>query len=581
MTKNQFYVWTEFGAEHMISCEKEEGRVKVWRFSFSYPPETSEKERVIHIDFAFPVTDISGWWNPNRGLNRNLLADWTEAKTSMTSASAPILCMFSADSRNRGTLAWSEIRQKVEMHYGVREEDGTMYCRTGIYLPAGAFTEGYQVTFLENFEDIPYWEAIGGCVGWWEKELDLNYLEAPAAAREPLYSFWYSFHQNVDERSVEEECRLAAKMGFASVIVDDGWQTADNNRGYAFCGDWEPEISKFPDMAAHVKRVQDMGLKYMLWFSVPFVGIYTKAWETYKDKMLYMSGKWGVLDIRYPECREYLLKIYEKAVFEWNFDGLKLDFIDSFMMKPESPVWKEGMDCADIQDALNVLLDEVNIRLRAKKPDLLIEFRQSYIGPQVQCYGNMLRVGDCPESGLSNRVGITDLRMMSRSAAVHSDMLMWHSLEKPEVAALQIIDCLFGVLQFSVKLDTLTDEMKKMVGYWMNFMREHETLLQKSMICPLEPENLYPEISACAGDEKVLVHYSAGRVAKLEGDWRKLYYIHGVKEEETVFRSCDGAKFAYKIADCQGEICGGGVLENNLFAQLCVPTAGTVIFERL
>ena len=23
-----------------------------------------------------------------------------------------------------------------------------------------------------------------------------------------------------------------------SIIVDDGWQTDDNNRGYAYCGDW-------------------------------------------------------------------------------------------------------------------------------------------------------------------------------------------------------------------------------------------------------------------------------------------------------------------------------------------------------
>ena len=109
---------------------------------------------------------------------------------------------------------------------------------------------------------------------------------------------------------MEEECRLAAENGYTAVIVDDGWQTADNNRGYAFCGDWEMEPGKFPDFAAHVKRVQDMGLKYMLWFSVPFIGVHTKIWEKFQDKMLYMTGKsgqWGVLNIRYPECRKHLL----------------------------------------------------------------------------------------------------------------------------------------------------------------------------------------------------------------------------------------------------------------------------------
>ena len=78
-------------------------------------------------------------------------------------------------------------------------------------------------------------------------------MKVPDAARSPFYSFWYSQHQSVDAKSVEEECRRAAKLGFSSVIVDDGWQTDDNNRGYAFCGDWEPAADKFPDFLQHVK----------------------------------------------------------------------------------------------------------------------------------------------------------------------------------------------------------------------------------------------------------------------------------------------------------------------------------------
>lgn len=57
-----------------------------------------------------------------------------------------------------------------------------------------------------------------------------------------------------------------------TIILDDGWQTDDNNRGYAFCGDWQVSPNRFPDFAAHVKRVRDMGMKYMVWYSVPYVG---------------------------------------------------------------------------------------------------------------------------------------------------------------------------------------------------------------------------------------------------------------------------------------------------------------------
>lgn len=581
MKKENFSIWTDFGGSWEVQGENRADGQKVWRFAFTYPEECTQKDREIGIDFSFPIVDISGYWTPGTYMGRDLIPDWGGPKTSMTAIFAPVMCFYNGDSKNKQAFAWSEIDQKVEMRYGVHEEDGTMLCRTKIYLTRGTAPGIYQVALLAIEKEKDYWAVLRDIVNWWELEKNLSYLEAPKAAREPLYSFWYSFHQNVNEKNVEEECRLAADMGFTTVIVDDGWQTADNNRGYAFCGDWKMEPSKFPDFPAHVKRVKDLGLKYMIWFSVPFIGVYSKAWDLFKDKMLYLNGKWGVLDIRYPEAREYLLGIYEKAVMEWDLDGLKLDFIDNFYLKKESPSLKDGMDYADVQDALNALLLEVGTRLRSKKPELLIEFRQAYVGPRVQCYGNMLRVADCPESGLRNRVGITDMRLLSKTAAIHSDMLMWHPKEAPENAALQILNCLFGVLQFSVKLDTMTEDVKKMVKFWMTFMKNHMDLLQNTVIQPKEPENLYPEISVCDGDEAVLAHYSKGRIVDLVGDWNTLYYVHAVKGENAAVRNCDGGRFSYEVTDCMGMPCEQGILDKSLFTEIAVPTAGMVVFRRV
>lgn len=194
-------------------------------------------------------------------------------------------------------------------------------------------------------------------------------MEVPDAAREPVYSFWYSWHQDINASIVEEEAERAAKMGFDTIIVDDGWQTGDNNRGYAFCGDWAPEPGKFPDFPEHIRRVHAMGIKYMLWFSVPFVGKNTGCWNRFSDKLLCYDERQqaGVLDLRYPEVREYLLAVYLKAVREWDLDGLKLDFIDEFYIREGTPVWKEGMDFRDIQEALDVFMTSVRETLRKEK----------------------------------------------------------------------------------------------------------------------------------------------------------------------------------------------------------------------
>src|SRR5699024_9968263 len=122
------------------------------------------------------------------------------------------------------------------------------------------------------------------------------------------------------------------ELGFRTVIVDDGWQTDDTNRGYAFCGDWKVAEKKIKDMRAHVERVHQMGMKYLLWFSVPYVGMKSQMWKLFHDKLIGVDEEQqtGILDIRYPEVRTYLKNIYVKAVSEWGLDGLKLDFIDEF-----------------------------------------------------------------------------------------------------------------------------------------------------------------------------------------------------------------------------------------------------------
>ena len=576
----QYEVAPNFETTYSVTEEKNEGGVRLVRFAFDYASELSEQDRVIEISFSFPITDITGSWYPGNGTNRALVADWVSPRKSMTAQYAPVMCFYNGDSHNRRTIGWSEINQKVDLQYGVHEENGEMICVTRFYLTRQIAPKHYEVV-LRDVETIkPYWEVLRDMVEWWKAEKGLKYFKAPLAAKEPLYSFWYSYHQDINEENVEAESKRAADMGFTTIIVDDGWQTADNNRGYAYCGDWEMEPTKFPDFPAHVKRVQALGLKYMLWFSVPFVGIYSKAWEVYKDKMLYMSDeKWGVLDIRYPECRAYLLGLYKRAIFEWGLDGLKLDFIDCFCLRPESPAWNERMDYADVQEALVALLTEVKECLCDGKPDVLLEFRQAYIGPQIQTFGNMLRVGDCPCSGISNRIGIADLRLLSEDAAVHSDMLMWHKEEKVEDAALQILSCLFGTLQFSVNLDQLTDETKKMTAFWMQFMRKHRDLLQSCLIRPLEPENLYPEISVWDGKDTVLAHYSKGRVVNLTAEHEILYYIHAVKEEDVVIRNCDGRKYNYQILNCTGEEVAGGEITAGTLTALQVPCAGMVVFN--
>ena len=107
---------------------------------------------------------------------------------------------------------------------------------------------------------------------------------------------------------------------------------------------------------------------------------------------------------------------------------------------------------------------------RAIDPEVMIEFRQPYIGPLMRKYGNMFRAGDAPNAYVANRVRTIDLRLLSGETAVHSDMIMWHPDEPVERAALQLLNVMFSVPQVSVRLGEIPRPHLDMVtfytGYW-------------------------------------------------------------------------------------------------------------------
>ena len=107
-------------------------------------------------------------------------------------------------------------------------------------------------------------------------------MSVPDIAKHPMYSTWYSYHQNIDTEAVVAECKKAYELGMRAVIVDDGWQTDNSERGYAYCGDCMPAIKRIGDMKAFVDAVHSTGMKFILWYSVPFVGKYSEAWNKFK-----------------------------------------------------------------------------------------------------------------------------------------------------------------------------------------------------------------------------------------------------------------------------------------------------------
>lgn len=507
------------------------------------------------IALSFPYLDCAGVWHPRCGMDRSNMADWSGPIKTMTSRSAPVVALFNDESLNRCTVAVSEVKELVYIYAGIREEDGTFHIK--VRLPKVQCAEDglREVTVWVDTRSITFSRALGAVSAWWEEDCGMIPMDIPTEAKLPMYSTWYSYHQMMEASALEEECRLAAHVGFRSVIVDDGWQTGDNNRGYAYCGDWKPDKGKFSDMKQHVANVHEIGMKYMLWYSVPFVGKNSQTWECFQNKMLCVIDSLGagVLDPRYPDVREYLIQTYRDAVMNYDLDGLKLDFIDQFSDRDDLPAYNEEMDYPSVQPAVDRLMVDIANTLKKLKPNILLEFRQPYIGPNIRKYGNIFRVTDCPYSGISNRVGTVDLRLLSGKTAVHSDMLMWHEDEKPEDIALQLISSVFATVQISVLLEKQSEQQLKTLAFWLEFMAANQNLLLEMPLEAQEPMNLYPQVSVSNEHEELVALYSKNRIVKYT-DGKKLTILNGVKCDTVYVEVNSTVRLDVICRDCSGEV---------------------------
>lgn len=532
----------------------------------------------IKLTFSIPDVDVYSVWSPSLRFDRHLAPNWAKRTTTSRLASwMPLHTLVSRDGKNRMTLALSDAKTPISISTGVCEEDASVQWEIRFFTIKVAPLKEYSAILRIDTRNIAYYDTIYDVISWWEKDCGYTPAYVPEHARLPMNSLWYSYHQKLDLEDIIKECELSKAMGMDTVIIDDGWQTDDNNRGYQFCGDWEVASSKIPDMKQFVDRIHATGMKVMLWFSVPFVGKWAKVYERFSDMLLDEPGNpeaYWALDPRYKEVRKYLVGVYADALKNWGLDGLKLDFIDAFSLKGRSLEYDERRDYQSLEDAIDVLMTDVTETLRAINSEVLIEFRQSYVGPAIRKYGNMLRVADCPNDAICNRQDIVNLILTSGKTAVHSDMLMWNREDTVESAALQFASVLYGVPQVSVKIATLPQDHKKMLKYYLSFWRENRELLIDGKILAANPESAYSIVCSEKDGNAIFTSYTDTVIDC--STYNEIVAVNCSRSKNLILKGALGKSF--KVVNCMGEKLLEGIIDCRLF-EVKVTTAGMVFVK--
>ena len=559
-------------SEKITTTEKKCGDILYITVNAALPcDEVPEK---FTIRWYFSAKDCAFTWNPTMMDIHGLYFDWgKKVIKSRLASNMPLQQLISRDGRNKLNISVSDVDTPIEIGTGIREEDATVECDVSFFTMPTAPKENYSATIRLDMRDIPYYDSIYDVSSWWENECGYQSAPVPEHARLPMDSLWYSFHQQLDKDEILKECRASKELGMETVIIDDGWQTDDNNRGYAYCGDWLVAPKKMGDMAQLVDDIHAIGMKVMLWYSVPFMGIYCDKYKEFKNMLLDGCGDektFFALDPRYKRVREYLCSVYENAVREWHLDGLKLDFIDSFMLKGKATESDPERDYQSLEDAIHALMSEVKKRLLAINPHILIEFRQSYVGPSIRKYGNMLRVGDCPCDILKNRFNIVNLRYTSGKTAVHSDMIMWNTEDTPENAALQFASVLYSVPQVSMRVDKLPESHYKMLEFYLSFWRKYRETLLDGKLTASNPECEYSLVCSTLGDTSVYTSYSD---TVIPVKTKETVAVNASAKKSLIIKDGEGKE--YTVLNCLGDEIEKGVITASL-QEINIPTAGII-----
>lgn len=259
--------------ECQATLRKKELGENIYEYDFVF---TWNEEQAKHTDSKINIIwNMTGkecqyMWHPDCRPRRVLDSTWRLKTTSMTTASAPLMCLFNGQDCNTYTIALDEIKKVTSVILGPNDELGGVSGIVSIGLKQFAQKNSHNIKVYFNKQNMPFHKALDRVRIWWEDVCQIQPMTVPEIAKLPMYSSWYGFRQSISGSVLEAERQRAVDLGMKSIIVDDGWQTEDTSSGYAFCGDWEVAPSKIPDMRSHVQRIHDVGLKYILWFSVPF-----------------------------------------------------------------------------------------------------------------------------------------------------------------------------------------------------------------------------------------------------------------------------------------------------------------------
>ena len=247
------------------------------------------------------------------------------------------------------------VDDEVPLYYSMNEPNGFM-----------CYSAKYEMTSYQNFDNkypvLKYKICQADNVKSIHTKMVAMVIEKPTGIPDkkvfqfPIWSTWAEYKRAINQSAVLSFARdiLANHFSNAQLEIDDIWTPT--------YGDYEFDRKKFPDAAAMVRQLNDMGFRVTVWVN-PFFNINSTAFAEGALKSYFIRSynttrpaliEWwdgdlaGILDPTNPDAVKWYLNKLENLKKAYNISSFKFDAGESNFLPPVYSSFQEKWDPNDV-----------------------------------------------------------------------------------------------------------------------------------------------------------------------------------------------------------------------------------------
>ena len=499
---------------------------------------------IMQMRFSVPILDMHGYWVPESRTPSTKIV-WVIESKSAGQRAFPFIAFFNSRQINRLSAGLTNLTDDARILAKMNQEK----CTYDITIEVALGKDSQDFELVIDQRPQVWTDSLAD----WRKALALPLPEFPEGAWEPVFCTWYAVHAAVTQDWVEKNAEVASRLGFRTLIIDDGWcfdvmkrvSPETISTWYEMIGDWFLSEKKFPDFENHRKRVQAMGMKYLLWVAPVLIGAKSELYKQLADivKPEYHEGCY-TFDSSRKEAAKLLLGKMKHVIQDYGLDGLKVDFLDYIFPNMEEP---RGEDTTHF-------IQELAKTIREVKKDALIEFRQAYATPGMLAYGTQFRAGDVPFDFIDNFHRLAQIRIsVGDGVPVHADPAYWHPQESPVNISRHMIASLAGVPMLSMDLLAISETEQKIIRHWLGFYQAHRETFNygKWDVTYHQSGTAYAMVSN--ERESIIILHDSARIGEALAKAAKHVFVLNLSPDELPLAGA-------KTADYEGKASADGII---------------------